>query len=53
MAAWYRALAHLTKHSKNLIHLSCNGVEPFWILRFLSDQAELSVVGHTAHVLTT
>jgi hypothetical protein len=49
----HRALARLTKHSKTLINLSCKGTESFWILRFLSDQAGLSVVGRAAHDLTT
>jgi hypothetical protein len=47
-------VAHgLTRHSKTVIHLSCRGTESFWILRFLSDQARLSVVGRTTHGLTT
>jgi hypothetical protein len=43
MVAWHRALACLTRHSKTLIHLSRKGTKSFWILRFLSDQAILSV----------
>jgi hypothetical protein len=42
MVTWHRALAHLTRHSKTLICLSCKGTESFWILEFLSDQAGLS-----------
>jgi hypothetical protein len=38
-----RTLAHLTRHSKTLILLSCKGTEPFWILRLLLDQVRLSV----------
>jgi hypothetical protein len=53
MVAWHRAFARLTRHSKTLIRLSCKGIEYFWILGFLSDQAGLSVVGHATHGLTT
>jgi hypothetical protein len=53
MVAWHRALAHLTRHSKTLIHLSCKGTEYFWILGFLSDQAGLSVIHRAADGLTT
>jgi hypothetical protein len=45
MVAWHRALAHLTRHSNVLIHLSYRGTESFWIHRFLSDQVGLSVIG--------
>jgi hypothetical protein len=48
----YRALAHLTRHSKTLIHLSYKGIESFRILEFLLDLSGLSVVGHAAHGLT-
>jgi hypothetical protein len=53
MVAQHRTLARLTRHSKTLIHPSYRGTMSFWILMFLSDQAGLSVVGHTAHDLTT
>jgi hypothetical protein len=53
MVAWHRALAHPTRHSKALIHLSCRCTESFRILRCLSYQVRLSVVGHVAHGLTT
>jgi hypothetical protein len=43
MDAQHRPLSLLTRHSKILIHPSCKGTEPFWILKFLSDQARLSV----------
>jgi hypothetical protein len=52
MIARHRALAHLTRHSNTLIRPSSKGIESFWILGFLSDQAELSVVGRTTHGLT-
>jgi hypothetical protein len=43
MVTRHRALARLIRHSKTLICLSCKGTESFWIPRFLSDQAGLSV----------
>jgi hypothetical protein len=53
MVAQHRALAHLTRHSKILIHPSCKGTKCFRILGFLSGQAGLSVVGRATHGLTT
>jgi hypothetical protein len=52
MVTWHRALARLTRHSKTLICSSYRGTESF-ILKFLSDQTGLSVVGRAAHGLTT
>jgi hypothetical protein len=42
MAVHHRALVRLTRHSKTLIRLSCMGIESFWVLKFLSDQAGIS-----------
>jgi hypothetical protein len=42
MVTRHRALAHLAKHLKILIRLSCRVTESLRILGFLSDQAELS-----------
>jgi hypothetical protein len=53
MVTWHRALARLTRHLKTLISPSFKGIESFWILKFLSDQAGLSVVDRAAHGLTT
>jgi hypothetical protein len=42
MATWHRALAHLTRHSKTLIHPSCKGILSLWIFGFPSDQIGLN-----------
>ena len=44
MAVWHRAWAHVTRHSKILIRLSCMGTESLWILGFVSDRARLSAL---------